>query len=138
MKQSRQHAILDLVRTKNIFTQEELTAELIAAGFAATQATVSRDIREIGLIKPAGKKYVAPDGTEVNPLTRVFREGLIDVDFAGNMLVLKTLGGMAMAVAVALDAMKYEEILGTVAGDDTVFCVVRTEAEAAELSRRLA
>ncbi|MCL1882608.1 MAG: arginine repressor [Defluviitaleaceae bacterium] len=152
MKQSRQRAILELVRAKNIFTQEELTAELTAAGFSATQATVSRDIRELGLVKmPANKsadskrkqeryatfKYVAADGAEISPLARVFREGLVGVDFAGNMLVLKTLGGMAMAVAAALDSMKYDEILGTVAGDDTIICVVRSEAAAADLAGRL-
>lgn len=141
MKQSRQRAILDLVRAKNIYTQEELTAELAEAGFSVAQATVSRDIRELGLVKMAtakGQKYVAAESAAANPLARVFREGFVGVDYAGNMLVLKTLSGMAMAVAAALDDMKFEEILGCVAGDDVIICVVRTEAAAAELAERLA
>ncbi|MCL2356117.1 MAG: arginine repressor [Defluviitaleaceae bacterium] len=137
MKQSRQRAILELVRAKNIFTQEELTAELAKSGFSSTQATVSRDIRELGLVKPAGKKYFAPEGSEVSPLARVFREGFVGADFAGNMLVIKTLAGMAMAVAAALDSMKFDEILGTVAGDDTIICVVRSEKAAADIVERL-
>lgn len=142
MKRDRQNAILELLRTKDICTQDELTIALRQKGYRVAQATISRDIRELGLIKKntrKGQKYVVPDGTEVsaNPLHRVFREGLVSVDFAGNMMVLRTLSGMAMAVAAALDAMKFPEILGSVAGDDVIICVVKSKTAAAALSEKL-
>lgn len=139
MKSERQKAILQLVRTKDIFTQEELTAALSSAGFSAAQATVSRDIRELRLLKestPRGQKYVTPQEPE-HSLARIFRDGVISVDHAGNMLVLRTLSGLAMAVALALDDMNFPEILGSVAGDDVVLSVVRTEVDAAKLVEKL-
>lgn len=137
MKQERQRAVLEILRAKSIFTQEELAAALAQAGFFVAQATVSRDIRELGLVKVAGKKYSAPETAAKTPLARVFREGLVSADYAGNMLVLRTLSGMAMAVAAALDEMNFAEILGSVAGDDTVFCVVKSKAAAAALAEKL-
>ena len=142
MKAERQNKILELLRENNIYTQEELTASLNVAGFPATQATVSRDIRELGLLKEPtsnGHRYLAPADTAVikSPFARVFRDGLVSVDYAENMLVLRTLGGMAMAVAAALDGMKFADILGSVAGDDVVICVVRNKTAAAELAERL-
>jgi len=139
VKSERQKAILQLVRTKDIFTQEELTAALSSAGFSAAQATVSRDIRELRLLKestPRGQKYVTPQEPE-HSLARIFRDGVISVDHAGNMLVLRTLSGLAMAVALALDDMNFPEILGSVAGDDVVLSVVRTEVDAAKLVEKL-
>ena len=142
MKAERQRAILELLRNKDIYTQEELTAALSAEGFFVAQATVSRDIRELGLVRERtrkGLKYSAPNGAEAaSPFARVFREGLVSVDYAGNMLVLRTLNGMAMAVAAALDEMKFPEIVGTVAGDDTIFCVIKNETSAKELAEKLA
>ena len=143
MKEKRQQAILELLRKTNIYTQEELTAALSAEGFFVAQATVSRDIRELGLVRERtrkGLKYAVPSGAGVivSPLARVFREGLVSVDYAGNMLVLRTLNGMAMAVAAALDEMKFPEIIGTVAGDDTIMCVIKNEAAAAALAEKLA
>ena len=139
MKTERKQAILKLVRTRDIYTQAELTQALADEGFAVAQATVSRDIRELRLIKePAetGLKYaVSPLYDEfAHPLKRFFRNGLVSADFAGNILVLRTLSGMAMAVAVTLDDMALPEVLGTVAGDDTVICVVKTETQAADLA----
>jgi len=143
MKSERQQAILHLVRTKDIFTQGELTEALAEAGFSAAQATVSRDIRELRLTKEptdAGQKYVAPADKEEpsHRMLRIFRDGLVSVDYAGNMLVLRTLSGMAMAVALAVDEMNLSEILGSVAGDDVVICVVRSESHAAALVEKLA
>lgn len=141
MKSERQAAILELVRTNNIFTQGELTKALTDAGFSATQATISRDIRELRLTKEpvgtVGLKYAAPETTDLSPLHRVFRDGLLSMDCAGHMLVLRTLSGMAMAVAVAVDAMNFPEILGSIAGDDAVMCVIKTEAQAIALMEKL-
>jgi len=142
MKLERQHAILKLVRTRDIYTQGELSQALEEEGFNIAQATVSRDIREMRLTKvPAemGLKYAAeplPDEPS-HPLKRMFRDGLVSVDFAGNIVVLHTISGMAMAVALALDGMSFEEVLGTVAGDDVVICVIRSAAQAEALAQKL-
>ena len=143
MKTARQQAILHLVRTQDIFTQEELTEALAKAGFSAAQATVSRDIRELRLTKEPtddGQKYVVPEKQDAptHRMSRIFRDGLVSIDHAGNMMVLRTLNGMAMAVALALDEMNFPEILGSVAGDDVVICVVRSESHAAALVAQLA
>ena len=142
MKSERQQAILRLVQTQDIFTQGELTEALANAGFSAAQATVSRDIRELRLTKEStddGQKYVVPAEKDepVHRMSRIFRDGLVSVDYAGNMLVLRTLNGMAMAVALALDEMNFSEILGSVAGDDVVMCVVKSEVHAAALAEKL-
>jgi len=143
MKTERQKAILHLVQTKDIYTQEELTLELAEAGFSAAQATVSRDIRELRLTKEptdSGQKYaaLAKDDEPVHRLARIFRDGLVSTDHAGNMLILRTLSGMAMAVALALDNMNLPEIVGSIAGDDVVMSVVRTEAGATALAKKFA
>jgi len=142
MKSGRQQAILHLVHTQDIFTQGELTQALAKAGFSAAQATVSRDIRELRLTKEPtdnGQKYVVPakKDDENHRMSRIFRDGLVSIDYAGNMLVLRTLNGMAMAVALALDEMNFSEILGSVAGDDVVICVVKSEPHAAVLVEKL-
>lgn len=142
MKTSRQSVVLELLRKQDIYTQEELTAALATQGYFVTQATVSRDIRELGLVKERtrkGLKYAAPDDAVANtsPFARVLRDGLVSVDYAANMLVLHTLSGMAMAAAAALDEMNLPDILGTVAGDDTIICVVRSNAAAKKLAETL-
>ena len=108
------------------------------------KATVSRDIREMKLTKIATEKgrqkyaVITGNDTEVTErLTRVFKEAVLKMDYAQNMIVVKTLDGMGMAVAVALDNMQNSEILGTIAGDDTVFCVVRTHNQAAVIIEKL-
>ena len=144
MKAKRQNKILELIETYNIDTQEEIARLLKEAGFKVTQATVSRDIRELKLTKiSAGngkQKYsvIAENDTEFSDkLIRVFREVVTSIDFAQNIIVIKTLEGMGMAVAVALDSMKNHEIVGTIAGDDTVFCLVRTHTQTVGIIDRL-
>jgi len=138
LKIARHAKILELIEKYDIETQDELAQKLCEEGFMVTQATVSRDIREMKLTKIAterGKqKYsvITGNDTEITErLTRVFKEAVVKMDYAQNMIVIKTLEGMGMAVAVALDNMQNPEILGTIAGDDTVFCVVRTHNQAA-------
>lgn len=144
MKIARHTKILELIENNNIETQDELAQKLREAGFDVTQATVSRDIREMKLTKIAtenGKqKYSALSNTdsEVSErLIRVFKEAVIKMDYAQNIIVIKTLEGMGMAVGVALDNMQNSEILGTIAGDDTVFCVVRSHHQAVSIIEKL-
>ena len=135
---------MELIEKYDIETQDELAQKLCEEGFMVTQATVSRDIREMKLTKIAterGKqKYsvITGNDTEITErLTRVFKEAVVKMDYAQNIIVVKTLEGMGMAVAVALDNMQNTEILGTIAGDDTVFCVVRTHNQAAVIIEKL-
>ena len=133
MKPQRHKKILELIRTEAIETQEELANRLNEAGFHVTQATVSRDIRALKLTKMTrkdGRSYYAVL-EENNPVTgdkytRVIREALVSMDAAENLVVIKTVSGMAMAVAASLDSMKWEELLGCIAGDDTIMCAART------------
>lgn len=132
-KRKRQEKIIELVEQQEIGTQEELADALKRAGFAATQATVSRDIRELKLSKISTgrgtQKYVVLRNHESHlsdKYIRVLREGFISMDNAQNILVVKTVAGMAMAVAAALDAMKFGEIVGSIAGDDTIMVAVRS------------
>ena len=144
MKTKRQTKMLELIKKHDIETQEELSDYLQKEGYQVTQATVSRDIREMKLTKIATEKgrqkyaVITGNDTEVTErLTRVFKEAVLKMDYAQNMIVVKTLDGMGMAVAVALDNMQNSEILGTIAGDDTVFCVVRTHNQAAVIIEKL-
>lgn len=144
MKIARHAKILELIETYEIETQDELAQKLCDEGFNVTQATVSRDIREMKLTKIATEKgrqkyaIISNHDSEVTErMTRVFKEAVIKMDYAQNMIVIKTLGGMGMAVAVALDNMQNSEILGTIAGDDTVFCVVRSHNQAAVIIEKL-
>ena len=133
MKVARHEKIIELIRQYEIDTQEELAARLNEAGFKVTQATVSRDIRELKLSKvPTGggkQKYVIlkqDDSHMGDKYIRVLRDGFISMDMARNILVIKTVSGMAMAVAAALDALKFSEVVGCIAGDDTIMVAVRT------------
>ena len=144
MKVKRQSKILELIRENDIETQEMLADLLNKAGFNVTQATVSRDIRELKLTKAtmqSGKqKYVATakeSSFVTERLNRDFRDGIVSIDYAQNIVVIKTLIGMAMAVAAALDSMENSEIMGTIAGDDTIFCVVKNESRAIKLTENL-
>ena len=146
MKIARHAKILELIENYDIETQEELAQKLCDEGYIVTQATVSRDIRELKMkltkiaTEKGRQKYAVISGndTEITErLTRVFREAVVKMDYAQNMIVVKTLEGMGMAVAVALDNMQNSEILGTIAGDDTVFCVVRTHNQAAAIIEKL-
>ncbi|NLL76789.1 MAG: arginine repressor [Clostridiales bacterium] len=133
MKKSRHGKIVELIETYDIETQDELADKLKEAGFAVTQATVSRDIRELKLSKiPAGdgkQKYVVfrqDDSHLGEKYIRVLRDGFASMDMAQNILVIKTVSGMAMAVAAAIDAMKMKEVVGSIAGDDTIMMAIRT------------
>lgn len=133
MKVSRHTKIIELINQYNIETQEELADRLNSAGFKVTQATVSRDIRDLKLTKAAvngGKqKYVVltPENDGLNEkYVRVLSDGFISMDMAQNILVIKTVSGMAMAVAAAIDAMQWHEVVGCIAGDDTIMCAIRT------------
>ncbi|MDI9487900.1 MAG: arginine repressor [Bacillota bacterium] len=144
MKLSRQSKILELISKYDIETQEELTEWLMKEGYNVTQATVSRDIRELKLTKVAmdggRQKYIAIQKTEPGlseKYTRVLREGFLSMDMAQNILVIKTVSGMAMAVAAALDALQMNSIVGCIAGDDTIMCAVRTAEETVSVMEKL-
>jgi len=144
MKSSRQSKILELINKYDIETQEELAEWLMKEGFNVTQATVSRDIRELKLTKVAvdggRQKYIAIQKTEPGlseKYTRVLREGFVSMDRAQNILVIKTVSGMAMAVAAALDALQMNSIVGCIAGDDTIMCAVRTPEETVTVMEKL-
>ena len=133
MKTARHAKIIEIINKNNIETQEELAKALNEAGFNVTQATVSRDIRELKLMKVSEngerQRYVVfqnKDNWESDKYIRVLRDGFVSMDMAQNLLVIKTVSGMAMAVAAALDALKWNEIVGCIAGDDTVMCAIRT------------
>ena len=132
MKVSRHAKIIELISQYDIETQEELAEYLNNAGFKVTQATVSRDIRDLKLTKVSvngGKqKYVVHRQEEgmSEKYIRVLRDGYVSMDMAQNILVIKTVSGMAMAVAVAVDSMKWNEVVGCIAGDDTIMCAIRT------------
>lgn len=133
MKKSRHQRIKELVVQFEIETQEELADRLRGDGYTVTQATVSRDIRELKLSKiPMGngrQKYTILMQSEhylSDKYIRVLKDGFVSMDMAQNILVVKTVSGMAMAVAAAIDAMKLKEIVGSIAGDDTIMMAVKT------------
>lgn len=133
MKTNRQSKIIEIIQKNEVETQDELSALLEKDGFRVTQATVSRDIRELKLTKiptaSGRQKYAvitdAPENLS-KKYERVLREGFLSIDMAQNILVIKTVSGMASAVCAAIDAMKMREIVGSIAGDDTIMCAIRT------------
>ena len=144
MKSKRHVKILELIEKNDIETQEELLARLEQEGYHVTQATVSRDIRELKLIKAAmnnGRQKYAALSEQTKDLLekykKILKNGFVSMDMAQNILVVKTVAGMAMAVAAALDAMDCHEIVGSIAGDDTVMCAVRTVEDTETLMERL-
>lgn len=144
MKKTRHEKIMEIIQESDVETQEELVSRLKAAGFAVTQATVSRDIRELNLSKVAsaggGQRYAAmsrEDAPVDDKYIRVLRDAFSDAATAQNLLIVKTVSGMAMAVAAALDAMKFPEIVGSIAGDDTIFVAAGTAEEAGELKGKI-
>lgn len=144
MKKERLGKIIEIIGSKDVETQEELAMLLKKAGYDVTQATVSRDIRELRLSKVSAgdgkQKYVAyaQDDTQLgDKYIRVLREGFVSMDMAMNILVIKTVAGMAMAVAAAVDNMKFSEVVGTIAGDDTIMMAIRTVEETKELMEKL-
>ena len=133
MKGNRHAKIVELIHRYPIETQEELARLLVEAGYKVTQATVSRDIRDLKLTKipveNGRQKYALLQNNQNVPgekYIRILKDGFVSMDMAQNILVIKTVSGMAMAVAAALDAMKLEQIVGSIAGDDTIMCAVKT------------
>jgi len=143
MKVKRQEAILELVKKYEIETQEELAEKLGRAGFTVTQATISRDIRELKLTKiQQGAKQIYAALTEnkfsnSNKYIDILKHSFVSMDMAQNILVIKTASGTAMALATALDSLHWDEIVGTIAGDDTVMCAIRTVEDTKKLMKRL-
>lgn len=133
MKLQRQSKILQLIEQYDIETQMELTEHLVSCGFDTTQATVSRDIKELRLVKTSagdGKsKYAVASQSDSgfsSRLRTIFREGVLSYDYAQNIVVIKTMPGLASAACSALDGMHLADVVGTIAGDDTGFLVLRS------------
>ena len=144
MKRSRHDKIIELVQKYDIETQEDLVSKLREAGYEVTQATVSRDIRQMRLTKIAGrdgkqKYFVMPadDGYLGDKYSCVLKEGFVSIEAAMNMIVIKTVSGMAMAVAAALDDMKMDEIVGSIAGDDTIMSATRSPEDAQNVMSKI-
>ena len=145
MKTKRHGKILQLIRDNNIQTQEELAAMLQESGFTTTQATISRDIKELRLVKvtddKGGYKYSSvghDDAINKNAKYQtILRESIFKTDSAKNIVVIKTYAGMAQAAAAAVDYLNLPEIVGSIAGDDTIMLVMRDDDDALELVVRL-
>ncbi len=144
MKSKRQNEIIEIISTADIETQEELAAALRERGYPITQATVSRDIRELRLIKVTSKsggyKYAKPVRHEVavsERLTRILADSLIHVEAAANLVVVKTLSGSANVAAEALANLGWAEIIGTIAGDNTIFIAAKSNDEADIITARI-
>ena len=139
MKTQRQAKIMEIISTKDIETQEQLLEELQNAGFYSTQATISRDIKELRVVKELTSlgtyRYTTSvregAGTFSARLNTIFRECITNYDYAQNMVIIKTMPGLASAAASAVDAMNMSVVVGTLAGDDTVFLVMRDSNAAA-------
>lgn len=142
-KRRRQEAIRELIRTQRIRSQDELRRELLERGFEVTQATLSRDLKELRVAKVPhveGETYyaVAADGEEIGPaLGRLLPHLLVEVEGVGNLIVVKTKTGSAQAVAEAIDLANWPELLGTLAGDDTILLILRQEDRRAEIIQRM-
>ncbi len=142
MKSQRQEKILSIIQNHTVTTQEELQSYLSQAGFDATQATISRDIKELRLIKTLSStgSYYYTTSVQKEPevyflnLGFVFLESIRSVDFAGNFVVVKCYSGMANAVCVAVDTGQWDGLVGTIAGDDTIFLLLRTQRQAEEFA----
>ena len=145
MKNSRQNMILELITQENIETQEQLLSRLQERGITSTQATISRDIKQMHLVKePVGhgvyKYAVSGNRTKLNfaeKLRTIFRESITGVDYAQNIVVLRTMPGLASAACSALDNMNYSMLVGTLAGDDTAFLLMRDTESAAEFCEEI-
>ncbi|MEW6621649.1 MAG: arginine repressor [Bacillota bacterium] len=133
MKNARQKKILEIIKEYNVETQEELAKRLKESGFEVTQATVSRDIKELGLIKIAtgndSYKYHMVNeqrqGINISRLSRLLQDSVVKIDHSENLIIIKTLPGVANAIASCIDHIQWPEVIGTVAGDDTILIVVK-------------
>ena len=144
MKATRHAKILELIEQYNIETQDELLTRLREEGFKATQATISRDIKDLRLVKTLGSdgkyRYVSASRSSTDIRTNfsnLFSTSVNSIDVAQNLVVIKTLSGMAQAVCAALDSADYPSVVGTIAGDDTIFIACRTADLAVSLTEEL-
>ena len=146
MKVSRQAKILELIAENEVETQEEIARLLNESGYNVTQATVSRDLRELKLTKVTvergRQKYIelqqpGKENMMIDKYVRILQNGFVSVDNAMNIIVIRTVAGMAMAVAAALDALHIDGIVGSIAGDDTIMCAIRTEKETDAVMEKL-
>lgn len=144
MKNARQNKILELIEEYEISTQEALIQRLSEHGFESTQTTISRDIRQLRLIKgPTGRgtyKYVAPEvrkGNDAPGHNSALTDAVLKIEAAQNLIVVKTMSGMANAIAVCIDSLQIKDIIGSVAGDDTVLLVFKTTEKALETETEL-
>lgn len=144
MKKNRHEKIIEIIGQREIETQEELARALREAGYEVTQATVSRDIRELKLTKMqignGRQKYVIMRGHDAqlsDKYIRVLRDAFVSMDQAQNIIVMKTFSGMAMAVAAALDALHIPQVVGCIAGDDTIMMAIRTSEDAILVMKQL-
>ena len=144
MKVNRHAKIIELINKYQIETQEELAAYLNQEGFKVTQATVSRDIRDLKLTKipteDGKQRYTVhlKTGTSMNDkYIRVLKDGYASKDMAQNILVIRTVSGMAMAVAMAIDSLQFPEVVGTIAGDDTIMCAIRTTEDTVKVMDKI-
>ena len=136
-RKERLKIIVQTIESNNIATQEDLTAMLMAQGVPVSQATISRDIKELNLIKiedgNGGYKYAKPiqyEGKMSSQVISLFKQIVTSIDIANNLIVIKTLSGNAGTAGMAIDQMQFPQILGTIAGDDTVLVVAKTNADA--------
>lgn len=143
MKSTRQAAILNLIEKADVRTQKELADKLKQQGFSVTQATVSRDIKEMRLLKVQSGlgdyKYATADQAEhsvSDRFVRMFVDSVISIQSAGNIIVIKTLSGSANVAGEAIDSMRWPEILGTLSGDNTIFVIVHNDADADEVVKK--
>ena len=141
MKNARQGEILNIIRTRDVDTQEQLLAELRQRGFSATQATISRDIKELRLVKElmsgGGYRYTISErkaAAEDTRLRNIFKEGVLSVDLAQNIVVVRTMPGLASAACSALDNMDILGMVGSLAGDDTGILIMRDSQSAQQFS----
>lgn len=140
-KSSRKVFIETVIKDKDIGTQNEIVSMLRSAGYEATQATVSRDIQELGLIKEqlpgGGFRYVKPPDPKLQKLRTLFAEAVIKIDFSENFIVIHTLSGSANTAAALIDRMNNSEIMGTIAGDDTVLIIIKHKDAAEHVTEEL-
>ena len=141
-RSSRQEAIIRIITEKEINTQNELVSELTKAGYSVTQATVSRDINELGLIKVSGKekkfRYALHNAEhKMGKLSTLFKESVIKMDTAMNLIVIKTYDGSANAACLLLDKLDLPNIVGTLAGDDTILVIAKTLEDVPQIYAQL-
>jgi transcriptional regulator of arginine metabolism len=144
IRRKRQDLILEIINGESIYTQEELLARLRDKGFEVTQATISRDIKELRLVKKAGPqgKSMYSHGNELSSdyfhrYHSIFSDTVLSIDFGMNTCVIKCHAGMAQAACAALDSMRLEGVLGTLAGDDTIFVLCKTTQSAEQLKETI-